>query len=122
MNEYEAWSYLRVIDKPFFRTGSREIVSPEIMGNDCDFVVLANKLFTFDGFTKTTKKRETYGEGRDFQTWRLGEINIIQVFDRVTFHKWKIATAAAKQMNIKEKAKRIALFQGVLYNNWSSYK
>ena len=51
-------------------------------------------------------------------SYRRGEVNLIVVSEWPSFKAWKAATAAAKQMNVKEKEKRIKLFQGVLYGNW----
>lgn len=119
--EVDAWRDLGSLGKPFFRTGSREICNPQPMDTDCDFVVLdlrddAN--FERNGFTMTTQdRRSEYGE-TDFETYRRGEVNLIVVHDWAAFKKWRVATAACKQMNVKEKQKRIAIFQGVLYGNW----
>ena len=108
---------------PYFRTGSREICSPAPYDTDVDFVALDLIGFKFEGmgFELTTDQKEgnnaSYGDG-DFETYRQGEVNLIVVHDWADFKAWKAATAAAKQMNITDKEKRIALFQGVLYGNW----
>lgn len=106
---------------PYFRTGSREICSPAPMDTDVDFLVLDLKSsggFEKNGFILTTEDRTNeYGE-TDFETYRRGEVNLIVVHEWEQFRAWKAATAAAKQMNLKDKQKRIALFQGVLYGNW----
>ena len=119
--ENDAWADLGNLGFPFFRTGSREICSPPPMNTDVDFVVLdmeGNGKFCDNGFQMTTEdRRNEYGE-TDFETYRRGEVNLIVVHSWQQFKAWKAATAAAKQMNIIEKGKRIALFQGVLYGNW----
>lgn len=120
--EAQAWPDLGNLGLPFFRTGSREICSPAPMDTDVDFVVLDLGSVGFDaeknGFTMTTEDRSNeYGE-TDFETYRRGEVNLIVVHSWEQFRAWKAATAAAKQMNLKDKSKRIAIFQGVLYGNW----
>jgi len=121
-DEYQAMIDLGTGGRPFFRTGSREICSPAPTDTDADFVVLDlnhNGNYEASGFTMTTGDiRDEYGE-TDFQTYRKGEINLIVLHDNTSFWKWRVATAAAKQMNLKDKYIRISLFQGVLYGNWS---
>ena len=118
--EQDAWVYLGNLGMPFFRTGSREICAPPPMDTDVDFVVLdvaGSGNFEKNWFIMTTKEQERYGE-TDFHTYRRGEVNLIVLTTWEQFRAWKAATAAAKQMNLRDKQKRIALFQGVLYGNW----
>ena len=124
--EHEYFEHNAIIDLgklgfPFFRTGSREICKPAPQDTDVDFVVLdlkSNGGFDRNGFFITTEDRSNeYGE-TDFETYRRGEVNLIVVHSWGRFKAWRAATASAKQMNIMEKSKRIALFQGVLYGNW----
>ena len=120
-HEHDAIIELGSLGFPFFRTGSREICKPAPFDTDVDFVVLdLNHKGNFEKkeFSMTTEdRREEYGE-TDFETYRRGEVNLIVVHSWGQFKAWRAATAAAKQMNIMEKSKRIALFQGVLYGNW----
>jgi len=120
--EHEAITLLAGLGLKFFRTGSREICRPAPTDTDADFVVLGmgrrgGDLTNF-GFTHTNLDTSNDYQDTDIETYRRGEVNLIVVFDKTEFWKWKVATAAAKQMNIKEKRRRIALFQGVLYGNW----
>ena len=118
--EHHAIIDLGNLGLPFFRTGSREICHPAPTNTDVDFVILDLSAMTKwekNGFTMTTKADEQYG-ATDFETYRRGEVNLIVVHSWEKFRAWKAATAAAKQMNLTDKKKRIALFQGVLYGNW----
>lgn len=118
--ETDAWADLGNLAMPFFRTGSREICNPAPMNIDVDFVVLdvhGKGKFEKNGFLMTTEENEEY-DATDFHTYRRGEVNLIVVGTWEQFRAWKAATAAAKQMNLTDKGKRIALFQGVLYGNW----
>ena len=120
-SEAKAWTDLGNLGLPFFRTGSREICNPPPMNTDVDFVVLDladNGHFKENGFALgTVEDHEKYG-AVDFMAYRRGEVNLVVVDTWSSFKAWKAATAAAKQMNLLEKKKRIALFQGVLYGNW----
>lgn len=105
---------------PFLRTGSREICDPPVMDTDVDFVVLDVDDFPFErAGWRATGEQEGYGaDSSSFATFRSGEVNLIVVRNRTDFWKWRVATAAAKQLNIMNKNERQALFQGVLYGNW----
>lgn len=119
-DEYEALKDLTKLGFPFFRTGSREICNPAPIGTDVDFVVLDEDLHLLSpfGFENTSSMGlNEYGES-NFCTYRKGEVNLIVVNTHIEFRKWKVATAAAKQMNLIKKRDRIDLFQGVLYGNW----
>jgi hypothetical protein len=121
--ETDAMFALGGLGLPFFRTGSRETCNPAPQDTDVDFVILNMQKFNPKslGFDLTTDQEKgndaSYGDG-DFETYRQGEVNLIVVHNWADFKAWKAATAAAKQMNITDKEKRIALFQGVLYGNW----
>ena len=119
--EHDAIIDLASLGKPYFMTGSREICKPAPSDTDVDFVVLdldGSGCFEHNGFKMTTEdRRAEYGE-TDFETYRRGEVNLIVVHSWEQFKAWKAATVAAKGMNLMDKQKRIALFQGVLYGNW----
>jgi len=118
MQDYELIQKLGSLGVKYILTGSRYIYNPPVLNTDADFVIQEDSRFipTKNGF-KTTRQSDEYGSA-DFDTYRNGEINLIVVHSRTSFMKWEVATAAAKQLNIKDKKKRIELFQGVLYDNW----
>jgi len=106
-----------------FMTGSREICNPPVMDTDVDFVILnlgSPTLIEDDGWVETTGSDESYDHQLNFRTFRSGEVNLIVVDNYVDFTKWRVATAAAKALNLRDKQARIALFQGVLYDNWGN--
>ena len=122
MATYDEVDVLRFFAKtslPNFRTGSREICSPPPTDTDVDYCVMDFNGFDFvkEGFKMTTEDQDEYGAS-NFETYRRGDVNLIVVHDWKDFHKWRVATAACKQMNVTKKDKRIAIFQGVLYGNW----
>ncbi|MNP41243.1 hypothetical protein D3C76_1349340 [compost metagenome] len=57
------------------------------------------------------------GEHDRFQSYRLGDTNLIVTVDERFYTRFSTATAMAKRANLMEKAERIALFQAVLYGN-----
>jgi hypothetical protein len=119
-DEYDALQFLTNLGLPFFRTGSREICRPAPVGTDVDFVVLDTGVGAYQaiGFQNTSDAGlNEYGQS-NFCTYRMGEVNLIVVDTYTEFRKWRVATAAAKQMNLVKKQDRIDLFQGVLYGNW----
>ena len=91
------------------------------MDTDVDFVVLykGSPMDIEDaGWMDTTGSDEAYGHSLTFRTYRSGEVNLIVVGEDIEFTKWRIATVAAKALNMRCKHQRIELFQGVLYGNW----
>jgi hypothetical protein len=119
-NEQTARDWLVHNELQHFVTGSREICNPPVLDTDIDFVVLdpRNRNFSLQGWIETTDTEDTYGFDAQFSTYRSGDVNLIVVDSKVEFMKWRVATAAAKHMNILDKQDRINLFQGVLYGNW----
>jgi len=56
------------------------------------------------------------GEPNSFQSYTLGEINVIATASEEFFEKFMHATAEAKRLNLLDKSDRIALFQKILYD------
>lgn len=131
--EAKAVQFMTAARLEFFRTGSRETCNPTPMNTDVDFLVLIDpsrrlpeqydETFEKAGFRHTSADHgETYGSnGDDFETYRCGEVNLIVVWDRLSYNNWRGATSIAKRLNLLEKAHRIALFQGILYCNWAEW-
>lgn len=57
------------------------------------------------------------GEEDRFQSYRLGDVNLIVTVDERFYNRFSAATAMAKRANLMQKEERIALFQAVLYGN-----
>ncbi len=57
------------------------------------------------------------GEEDRFQSYRLGDVNLIVTVDERFYTRFSAATAMAKRANLMQKEERIALFQAVLYGN-----
>ena len=119
-NEKTAVDWLKNNGFTFLRTGSREICNPPVVNTDVDFAVLSIGSFNFEkeGWIATGEQEEYGADSSNFETFRSGEVNLIVVSDKTYYWQWRVATAAAKQLNIHNNDKRKALFQGVLYGNW----
>jgi hypothetical protein len=57
------------------------------------------------------------GEEDRFQSYRLGDVNLIVTVDERFYTRFSAATSMAKRANLMQKEERIALFQAVLYGN-----
>lgn len=57
------------------------------------------------------------GDKDSFQSYTLGQINVIATASEEFFDKFMQATNEAKRLNLLSKADRIALFQKILYDN-----
>lgn len=117
--ELDAEAWLLGLEVRYFKTGSRVICIPPVMDTDADIVVYdPHGVLPLRNWTEATTD-SNYDDG--VRTFRLGEVNLIVVTEEDDFKRWKVATQIASRMNLKSKPERIALFQGVLYNNWSMW-
>lgn len=57
------------------------------------------------------------GQAGRFQSYRMGEDNLIVTIDEKFYGRFVAATSVAKRLNLLDKSDRIALFQAVLYGN-----
>ena len=57
-----------------------------------------------------------------FMSWRKGDVNLIVTRNPEFARRHKLATAICKRLNLMRKADRIAVFQGVLYDNFEAAK
>ena len=125
--EAKAIEFLTAARLEFFRTGSREICDPAPTDTDVDFVVFAHgfhvvRRIAQAGFTNTSAPHaDTYGGSGPFETFRCGEVNLIVTNSDSFYDAWCGATTIAKRLNLLNKDERIALFQGILYCNWSDW-
>jgi hypothetical protein len=53
----------------------------------------------------------------DFQSWRLGEVNLITTYKAAFAIRHRAATTLCKSLNLMDKADRVTLFQTMLYGN-----
>lgn len=109
--------------------GSRITCEPPPVGTDRDWLVLVQpelwnnfieELFSFGwilgGSSIPNEINETPSDQR-FNSFTLGEDNIIATCSPEFYQRFMAATSIAKKFNLREKDARIALFQAVLYGN-----
>ena len=119
-----------IFAEAIFRTGSRVICSPAPTDTDDDYLVLANSYWcAFDIYDHLEDLGYTYNSGEDsaydnmgsfddeegFMSFKKGEVNYIITPSKEFFTKFGLATLAAKEQNLLNKADRIALFRKFLY-------
>lgn len=111
--------------------GSRVTCSPAPTDTDQDVLVLTDAelwaahlatLLLTEGFEKggsdcgdvTGYMAQT---PLSFQSFTLGELNLIVTFDPEFYRRFMAATGVAKVLNLLDKQDRVMLFQAVLYGN-----
>lgn len=102
--------------------GSRITCDPAPTDTDADFLVEFPKrdfekvidIIMENGFHPegTEHYRDTI---QNFQSWRLGTVNLLITDKPEWASKHRVATALCKRLNLLNKEDRIALFQAVLY-------
>ena len=97
-------------------TGSRVICNPPPMDTDEDYIALMDDPHALScaGFALGTDLHK-YADMPEFLAFRHGEFNIVATDSREFYEKFCKATDAAKELNLLDKADRIALFRAVLY-------
>lgn len=110
--------------------GSRVTCNPPPVDTDQDILVFVDSE-NADYFVSLMKQRgfdvelgEGYaedalngGESDRFQSYRLGDVNLIVTIDEMFYDRFAYATEIAKRANLMEKEERIKLFQAILYGN-----
>ena len=124
MSVYEVSQMLGIDETRVRAVGSRVTCDPPPLDTDLDVLVLLD-----DDPTALLMKEGYYQQGmgsmtdpnskEGFRSFRSNDtdINIITTQSPDFFHKFILATNLAKRLNIMDKEDRIALFQGVLYQN-----
>lgn len=100
--------------------GSRVTCLPPPQNTDEDFLILSAADRSEDlerlGFECAgTPGFYTGNDAGQFRSWRRDDVNLILTPDPDFYHRFRVATALARRLNLLEKADRIALFQVVLY-------
>ena len=110
--------------------GSRVTCNPPPTDTDRDWLVLANDAVWLDfcncmlaagweiGGSQIPDEANTCHPDHRFNSFVLGEDNIIATTSSVFFQRFEAATALSKRLNLLLKDDRIALFQAVLYGKF----
>lgn len=106
--------------------GSRVTCNPPPTDTDEDFLVLVaeDKWSDLPGLLEAwshdgsdVSDPETLDAALAFQSYSLGDMNIIATKCREFHRRFLAATSIAKRLNLLSKGDRVALFQAVLYGN-----
>lgn len=108
------FTFLDQNSKDYIMTGSKAIY-PEGKCNDIDYAVLVEDRAKMDRLLKE-KNWKPGGDyvGKNFTSYRRGEINLIVMSDPKFFACWKVATKMATQLQCSTKAERIVVFETVM--------
>lgn len=101
----------------FHPTGSRYICDPPVTNTDNDTVFLVNGFYDWHQLLLEEGWEESVGDLYNihdmFSSYRKGEKNYIVTEDDAFFLEFVYATEAAKALNLRDKAQRVALFDSV---------
>lgn len=109
--------------------GSRVTCSPIPPDADEDYLVLSSADVTPTLYTIITQDGWKFGGsviedsantvpvGERFESFTVGDLNLIVTHSEIFHRRFLAATAVAKRLNLLAKPDRIALFQAVLYGN-----
>lgn len=103
--------------------GSRVTCNPPPTDTDRDYLVEVKCYADYEQAIEIIMENGFHPEGSDhyrnsdfdFQSWRLGEINLIVTYKEWFASRHRTATTVCKSLNLMDKADRIALFQKILY-------
>lgn len=101
----------------WFASGSRVIVNPPPTDTDEDWAVLVTGIEeTIPFLEKLGFKME--GNSKDyandeFRSFRRGDLNLIVMWDKDTYTRFRMATEVAKALNLSVKSDRVKLFQTI---------
>lgn len=111
--------------------GSRVTCNPAPTDTDQDVLVLTTLELYLDKLWPHLEKDQFEAGGSDvgdradylatadmsFQSFTLGDLNLIITFDQRFYDRFMAATDVAKALNLLNKSDRVMLFQAVLYGN-----
>lgn len=113
---------LRRVVQDAFAGGSRIICSPPPMDTDLDIVVLVDyaaalidlisRGYLYNNESQVAYTIHTTADSDDaFVSLRKDDVNLIVVWSRTGFERWRLYTEAATRLNLLNKSDRIALAQ-----------
>lgn len=107
----------KVLD--WFETGSRVVCDPPVEGTDYDVVGLVDKSTDVEEVVRLGfDYGGSFSNDAEYHSLRSGEFNLILTSSRRDFEMFKLATKVAKLLNVKDKAKRVALFEAIRHGEF----
>lgn len=123
---HEVWGLIPQALKAF-HGGSRVMCSPAPTDTDIDYVILlgdwnavgnAARSLGADGWTLGGSDFLHLTGPSSFQSWKKGELNFILTANADWYAKMKRATRLCRGLNEPDKAKRVLIFQAIVYGNF----
>ena len=105
---------LKVVAQDTFATGSRMICNPPPMDTDLDIVVLVDSPAAVVDLESLGYVVDSGSpEYVDVTTvpMRKGDVNLIVMWDKETFVRWRLATDVARELNLLDRNDRLACFR-----------
>ena len=133
MSKDEILGELRKLGLAVEPCGSMVTCSPPPSDTDEDFLVELSRDHQWSVVGDVMKRGGLYLDGLDysngaeqmFQSWKSNlrhdldkQMNFIITSDFLFAARHRLATKICKRLNLMNKADRIAVFHGVLYDNW----
>lgn len=119
--------FVKPYAKSFELVGSRVTCNPAPTDTDQDVLVYVLEedfediacMLTDQGFDVSGSVPANFQIDAEnaFQSWKLGELNLIFTANNMFYERFLAASCVAKRLNLLEKSDRIAVFQAVLYGN-----
>lgn len=105
---------LKVVAQDTFATGSRIICSPPPMDTDLDVVVLVDSpaaIVDLETLGYVVDSSSPEYEDAVTVPMRKGDVNLIVMWDKETFVRWRLATDVARELNLLDRNDRLACFR-----------
>lgn len=105
---------LKVVAQDTFATGSRMICSPPPMDTDLDVVVLVDSpaaVVDLESLGYVVDSNSPEYEDAATVPMRKGDVNLIVMWDKETFVRWRLATDVARELNLLDRNDRLACFR-----------
>lgn len=105
---------LKAVVQDSFSTGSRIICRPPPMDTDLDVVVLVDSSAAVVDLEALGYVVDSSCPGYEDATtvpMRKGHVNLIVMWDKETFVRWRLATDVARELNLLDRNDRLACFR-----------
>ena len=105
---------LKSVVQDSFSTGSRIICNPPPMDTDLDVVVLVDSsaaVVDLEALGYVVDSSCSEYEDTATVPMRKGHVNLIVMWDKETFVRWRLATDVARELNLIDRNDRLACFR-----------
>ena len=97
-----------------FQMGSHFVCDPPVTSTDRDYVLLVKQNYDHSALFELGWQADgAYIADGDFQSYRLGDVNLILTKKPSFFYKYHLATQVCKYLNLHDKADRVMIYDAV---------